>query len=341
MPNWGKEFVEGLKSGVAIRKAREDSRTKQEERAWRIKEGDAQAMAHWRSENEARKGEGLEPLPRPEPYQEPQGWDKVKDILGLGPVRAVPPASARGWPSTLADLLQSGTATPEFGGEAEAELTSAVPRNAGDFIRTGGLPQVAGAAPGAGGMVRTGGRSSPAVDGPYGDMIGSLLKTESKGADDWGAVGPVTRSGQRAYGRLQFMPDRLVDAGKALGRKIDPQAFLRDPALQQQVEQWHFADLDRQIAAAGLDRLIGQNVGGYDVTANGLRAGAHLGGFGGLQKFLETRGGHNPNDGRTRIGDYLSFHAGGTWPGAAQPAPAAPPVASGSIIPLPATLRRT
>lgn len=339
MPNWGKDFTEGLKAGRAVRKSWDEGRKEDEERAWRLQDAERKTRLQWEFDNHEREGKGLDPLPEPKPYQEPRGWDKVKDILGLGPVRPVPPASARGWASTLSDLLQSGTATDAFGGEAEAALTAGAPRSPRAFIHAGGLPRVAGT--GAGGTMRTGGRAAPVVAGPYGDMIGSLLKTESKGADDWGAVGPVTRSGERAYGRLQFMPTRLADASQALGRQIDPQAFLRDPALQQQVEQWHFADLDRQIAAAGLDRLIGQNVGGYDVTANGLRAGAHLGGFGGLQQFLETRGGHNPSDGRTRIGDYLSVHAGGTWPGAvaAPSAQQAPSVAARPIIPLPATLR--
>ena len=145
-------------------------------------------------------------------------------------------------------------------------------------------------------------------------VLNSLIKTESGGR--WDAVGPPTRSGERALGRLQFMPSRLADAEKALGIKIDPQEFLKNPELQQRVEQWHLADLDRQISQAGLYKLAGQNVGGYDITPNGLIASAHLGGFTGLQKFLATKGGHNPDDGRTRIGDYMSYHAGGSTGGA-------------------------
>ena len=79
MPNWGKDFTEGLKAGRAVRKSWDEGRKEDEERAWRIKEGDVQAQAQWRAENNLRKGEGLEPLPRPEPYQEPQGWDIISD----------------------------------------------------------------------------------------------------------------------------------------------------------------------------------------------------------------------------------------------------------------------
>jgi hypothetical protein len=115
------------------------------------------------------------------------------------------------------------------------------------------------------------------------------------------------------------MPARLADAEKALGIKIDPQDFLKNPELQVKVENWHLADLDRQIADAGMYKLSGQNIGGYDVTPHGLIASAHLGGFGGLQKFIASKGGHNPNDGRTRIGDYMSYHAGGTVGGSEAP----------------------
>lgn len=245
MPNWGKDFIEGLKGGAAVGKAWGDNRTKQEERAWRIKEGDVQAQAQWRAENNLRKGEGLEPLPPPKPYQEPQGWDKVKDILGLGPVRAVPPASARGWPSTLADLLQSGTATPEFGGEAEAELTSAVPRNAGAFIRTGGLPQVAGAAPGAGGMVRTagggmGGKTDVSATGIYNYL------TQEKGVSPAHAIGIVANIDRESG----FNPAALHDKDASgnftgygmFGHRMDRRDGLfahaksQQPSWQQQVD---------------------------------------------------------------------------------------------------------
>jgi len=245
MPNWGKDFTEGLKAGRAVRKSWDEGRKEDEERAWRIKEGEAQTLAQWRAENQLRPYEGLPLLPRPEPYQEPQGWDKVKDILGLGPARAVPPASARGWPSTLADLLQTGTAAPEFGGEAEAELTSAVPRNAGAFIRTSGLPLVAGAAPGAGGMVRTGGGGMGGKTDVSATGIYNYL-TQTKGVSPAHAIGIVANIDRESG----FNPSALHDKDAAgnptgygmFGHRLDRRDGLfayaksQQPSWQQQVD---------------------------------------------------------------------------------------------------------
>ena len=157
------------------------------------------------------------------------------------------------------------------------------------------------------GLTGAGGASG---NGNYSGIISSLNRTESNGPEDWNAEGPVTRSGQRAIGRLQFMPDRLQEAQRALGIQFTPEQFKASPQLQQMVENWHFQDIDQQIAQRGLDRYIGQTRGGQTITLDGLRAGAHLGGIGGLTKFLETDGGYNANDGRTAISDYVGFHAG-------------------------------
>ena len=160
------------------------------------------------------------------------------------------------------------------------------------------------------GLSSGGGVGGASGEGNYSGIIRSLNRTESNGPEDWGAVGPVTRSGERAIGRLQFMPDRLQEAQRALGLQFTPEQFKASPELQQQVEQWHFGDLDKQIKQRGLDRYIGQTRGGQKITLDGLRAGAHLGGIGGLTKFLETDGGTNYNDRRTAISDYVGFHAG-------------------------------
>lgn len=157
------------------------------------------------------------------------------------------------------------------------------------------------------GLTGAGGASG---SGDYSGIISSLNRTESNGPEDWNAEGPVTRSGQRAIGRLQFMPDRLQEAQRALGVQFTPEQFRASPQLQQMVENWHFQDIDQQITQRGLDRYIGQTRGGQTITMDGLRAGAHLGGIGGLTKFLETDGGYNANDGRTAISDYVGFHAG-------------------------------
>jgi hypothetical protein len=46
MPNWGKDFTEGLKAGRAVRKSWDEGRKEDEERAWRIKDSERR---RWRS----------------------------------------------------------------------------------------------------------------------------------------------------------------------------------------------------------------------------------------------------------------------------------------------------
>lgn len=143
--------------------------------------------------------------------------------------------------------------------------------------------------------------------GPFGAVLNSLLTTESGG--NWGAD-----NGIGYVGRLQFGTERLADAANALGLgTIDKEAFKNDPALQRRVEDWHFSDIDRRINAAGLDRYIGQVVGGVPVTRSGMIAMAHLGGFKGMKRFLETGGAYNPSDANgTSLSDYGTIHAQST-----------------------------
>src|SRR5699024_2705198 len=99
------------------------------------------------------------------------------------------------------------------------------------------------------------------------------------------------------------------------------------PEVQQKVEQWHFADIDRQAAQRGLDRYVGQTVGGVPITQDGIRAMAHLGGIGGAAKFLTSGGKINPADSNgTSLRDYAARHGGASaGPGYAAPAPQSAP----------------
>jgi hypothetical protein len=142
----------------------------------------------------------------------------------------------------------------------------------------------------------------------------SLITSESGG--NWQAQNAVTGAGGLTghFGRLQFGRARLQDAMRAgvLPQGTTPQQFMADPALQQAVEQWHFADIDAQAQRLGLDRYLGQNVGGATITQDAIRAMAHLGGIGGAQRFLESGGQYNPADAYgTSLLDYATQHGGG------------------------------
>jgi hypothetical protein len=150
----------------------------------------------------------------------------------------------------------------------------------------------------------------------------SLIATESGG--NWGALNAVPGAGGFSGhgGRLQFGTARLADAARAgvIPAGMTAQEFAKQPPeVQMAVENWHFADIDNYIRRSGLDRAIGTTIGGAPVTLDGMRAVAHLGGVGGLQKFVSSQGQYNPSDVfGTSLLDYLKAHSGAS---ASQPAP--------------------
>lgn len=144
-------------------------------------------------------------------------------------------------------------------------------------------------------------------------LLDSLVRTESGG--NWGAQNAAMGAGGMPghFGRLQFGQARLRDAMNAgvIPPGTTPQAFMADPAMQQRVEGWHFADIDRRAAEMGLGQYIGQTVGGIPITQDAIRAMAHLGGIGGAAAFLNSGGEINPSDvNGTSLADYARIHGG-------------------------------
>lgn len=126
----------------------------------------------------------------------------------------------------------------------------------------------------------------------------SLISTESGG--NWRASNQETGSSGREghFGILQFGQDRLDDARRAgvIPADMTPEQFLQSEPAQIAATNWHFADIDERIRSNGLDRYVGQEVGGVPMSWNGMRAMAHLGGFNGMVRFLRSGGKYNPSD---------------------------------------------
>ena len=112
-----------------------------------------------------------------------------------------------------------------------------------------------------------------------------LEQSESSGRSD---AEITIGDGRRFVGSLQFGKARLSDYQKTTGTEFTQDEFIADEALQDAVAAWHIADIDKAIDA------LGDTVAGYD--RDGLRAVAHLGGVGGMQKFVRTKGEYNPAD---------------------------------------------
>ena len=112
-----------------------------------------------------------------------------------------------------------------------------------------------------------------------------LEQSESSGRSD---AEITIGDGRRFVGSLQFGKARLSDYQKATGTKFTQDEFIADKVLQDAVAAWHIADIDKAIDA------LGDAAAGYD--RDGLRAVAHLGGVGGMQKYVRTQGEYNPAD---------------------------------------------
>ena len=156
----------------------------------------------------------------------------------------------------------------------------------------------------------------------------SLIGTESGG--NWQAQNSEVGAGGAIghFGRGQFGQARLQDAMDAgvIPQGMTPQQFMDDPAAQLRVETWHDADIQGFISRNGLDRYYGQTVGGVMMTPGGMLAIAHLGGNGGLRRYLESGGQYNPSDSfGTSLRDYAQTHSGGIPSGGQPSGPAGMP----------------
>ena len=116
-------------------------------------------------------------------------------------------------------------------------------------------------------------------------FIERLTQSESSG----NTQAEITiKDGRTFAGKLQFGEARLQDYKAATGKAFTQDQFKADEVLQDEVGAWHVADIDKAI-----DKL-GDAAKGYD--RDGLRSVAHLGGKGGMAKFVKSSGKHNPAD---------------------------------------------
>lgn len=151
---------------------------------------------------------------------------------------------------------------------------------------------------------------TPIVNGPatVGSIIQSLTGTESSGNS---AAFRTNTNGKSYGGLIQMGDDRLKDYATATGSSpISASQFRNLPAAQQRaVNEWHINDLMQAAQATG---AVGKVINGTPVTLGGLVAVAHLGGKGGMNKFVQTNGRYNPKDQLgTSLSDYLAKHASG------------------------------
>ena len=131
------------------------------------------------------------------------------------------------------------------------------------------------------------------------DFLERLTHSESSGDS---TAETTIADGRRYVGALQFGDARLQDYKKATGSSFTQDEFKANSTLQAKVAAWHIADIDKTIDGLGI------NTDGYD--RDGLRAVAHLGGKGGMKKFVRSNGEYNPSDELgTSLQDYYDKFA--------------------------------
>lgn len=129
----------------------------------------------------------------------------------------------------------------------------------------------------------------------------ALAQSESSGRSN-------IRNSEGFVGKFQFGQPRLDDFNRANGTTFNTDQLQANPQLQDAVQNWHVSDIDSFVSQKGLDKFVGGKLAnGATLSQNSLRAIAHLGGKGGLQKFLESGGEYNPVDSNgTSLLDYAS-----------------------------------
>lgn len=143
---------------------------------------------------------------------------------------------------------------------------------------------------------------------------------------------PGSVNNQGFSGQFQFGADRLASTGlysPAQGEDLKANQWkgtFNIPGFPGVKTQQDFlANPQAQNAALGVDiqntdKAIANTPGAGAYDQNGLRAVAHLGGVGGMQKFIESNGQYNPADSNgTSLSDYYHKFSGSGSPPAAAP----------------------
>lgn len=121
----------------------------------------------------------------------------------------------------------------------------------------------------------------------YRDAIASI---ESEGSGGYKALGPKTKTGDRAYGRYQVMGANIPEWTKAaLGKSMTPQEFLADPAAQDKVFDHRFGGYVRKYGPEKAARAWFGGPGAINKPGAKDVLGTSIAGYG--KKFVAALGG--------------------------------------------------
>lgn len=130
--------------------------------------------------------------------------------------------------------------TDQFGKQSAAALASGMQGSYG----SGNIPAAPGKSKNVPQVVNVKGNSQ------LQKFLNAISTQESHGR--YNALGVVTRSGDRAYGKYQIMGNNIPKWSKAaLGRSVTPQEFLKSPQIQEKVAQYVLSSYFNRYGAAG------------------------------------------------------------------------------------------
>ena len=141
------------------------------------------------------------------------------------------------------------------------------------------------------------------------DFISKLRGSESSGKT---SAEYKDKKGNRFVGLDQIGSPRLKDFNKATGNNYTQKELKGDATKQEEVASWHYNNHADNIKKQGLDRFIGQidPKSGAEITLSGMLAVAHLGGFGGLQKYLTDQAYTAKDELGTSLSKYMKKFSG-------------------------------
>lgn len=109
--------------------------------------------------------------------------------------------------------------------------------------------------------------SDPDADAgtPLSPYAGAIASIESAGSGDYRAVGPRTRTGDRALGRYQVMSQNIGPwSREVLGREVSPQEFIANPQLQDAIFEGKFGQYVQKYGPEGAARAWFAGEGGMN-----------------------------------------------------------------------------
>lgn len=144
--------------------------------------------------------------------------------------------------------------------------------------------------PGLGGTPQAATPASPmaaALTQTAGDPAAAIASIESGGRYD--AMGPVTKSGDRAYGKYQIMGNNIPQWTKAvLGQEVTPDQFVANPAIQDAVFKQKFGEYSQKYGPEGASRAWFAGEGGMNNLNAKDQLGTTVAQYG--QKFAQALG---------------------------------------------------